>query len=138
MNVLPPLTACLFLLLMPSGSVSEPGPLEVPNPVEVWCGGDDGLTLKVCNAVEQAFRTAHDLPLLKAEENPKYKIVIPTNVDWKKERGRLQILYTVELQNADSKELGHFRGSCSESKVRACGIQILQRTRSLLTVIARQ
>ena len=110
------------------------GLLENPAPVEVWCGGDDGLTLKVCDAKEQAFKAAQDLPLRKEEESAKYKVVIATNVDWKKVQGRLQILYTIDLLNTDDNEVGRFKGLCWESKVGACGTQILEATRSPLIV----
>ena len=125
-------------LLIPSGSLAQRGTLEKPAPVEVWCGGDDGLTSKVCDATEQAFRAAQDFPLRKADETAKYKVVIATNVDWKKVRGRLQILYAIELRNMDDKEIGRFKGSCWESKVQACGTQILGSTRSLLITIVQE
>lgn len=129
---LTPFTTCAFFLLMTSGLLAQQGAVVVPSPVEVWCGGDDGLTQKVCGAAEQAFKSARDFPLRKAEGTAKYKVIIPSNVDWKKVHGRIQILFTVELQNADAREVGRFKGSCSESKVRLCGKQILQGTRSLL------
>ena len=128
----------MFLLLMPSASLAQPETIEKPAPVEVWCGGDDGLTQKVCDATEQAFRTVHDFPLRKAEQIAKFKVVIAPNVEWKKVQGRLQILYAIELRDTNDKEIGRFDGSCWESKVRACGTQILASTRSILVTIVRE
>jgi hypothetical protein len=87
------------------------------------------LTLKVGDATEQAFRAAQDFPLRKEGENTKYKVEIASNVDWKMVRGRLQIIYAVKLLNNEGKEIARFKHSCWESKVRACGTQILEGTR---------
>jgi len=125
----PILFAC-FWFLVPTVSLAQRGTLENTAPVDVLCNGDDGLTGKVCDSTKKAFSAARDFPLAKAGETAKYEIVIATNVRWKKVWGRIQILYEIELRSEGEKEIGRFKGTCWESKVRACGTQILESTRS--------
>lgn len=98
-------------------------------PVAMWCGSEDELTRKVCDAADRAFRAAKDLPLITTQERAMYTVTIAPNVTWKIAGKQVQIFYTVNLKSAEDKDLGTFNGSCWESKVKECGTQILETTR---------
>jgi hypothetical protein len=106
-----------------------------PRPVEVFCGGDDGLTSRLRDASEQAFNATSDLPLATTDRHAVYKVVIPTNVDWKQVGSRTKVLYTIEVLKVDDKKVGTFNGFCWESDIRRCGTQIVDGTRRLLATI---
>lgn len=106
-----------------------------PSPVEVFCGGDDGLTSRLCEASEQAFNATSDLPLATVDQHAVYKVVIPTNVDWKQVGSRTKVLYTVEVLKIDDEKVGTFKGSCWDPGIRRCGTQIVDRARKLLATI---
>ena len=119
-------------LVAPLRLLGQPAPAEMPTPVAVSCGGDDGLTLQVCDATEKAFKATSDLPLASKERPALYKIVIPTNVVWKGVGERTQVRYAVRVLTPADKEIGAFEGYCWETNVRSCGTQILENTRRLL------
>ena len=121
--------AFLFITLECIGqTVSE----TKASPVEVWCGGDDGLTSRLRDASEQAFNIASDLPLATKNRHAVYKVVIPTNVDWKQVGSRTKVFYKIEVLKMDDKRVGTFKGSCWDSDIRRCGTQIVDGTRKLL------
>ncbi|MGA8742654.1 MAG: hypothetical protein WB561_15825 [Terracidiphilus sp.] len=89
---------CMIALMIAAAGISGQSIASAnAKPVEVWCGGDDGLTTKVCDAAEQVFKAAPDLPLANKDLLLRYKIVIPTNVAWKEDGRRTEILYTVKV-----------------------------------------
>jgi hypothetical protein len=106
-----------------------------PSPVEVFCGGDDGLTSRLRDASEQAFNATSDLPLATTDRHAVYEVVIPTNVNWKQVGGRTKVLYTIDVLKMDDKKIGTFKGACWESAIRRCGTQIVDGTRKLLATI---
>jgi hypothetical protein len=98
----------------------------------VWCGGDDGLTSRLRDSTEQAFKARSDFPLATEGHRAIYKVLIPTNVGWKQVGSRTKILYTIRLLTMEDKSVGNFKGSCWESAVDSCGTQIVDRTVNLL------
>jgi hypothetical protein len=124
-------------LLIPPELSGQRTAQPTPQPVAVWCGGDDGLTSKLRDATEQAFKATRDLPLGTKDRHAVYKVLIPTNVDWKQVGSRTKVLYTIKLLTIDQKEVGSFKGSCWESSIGTCADQIVNRTRDLLSKMNR-
>jgi len=91
-----------------------------PTPVEVWRGGDDGLTSRFADAIETAFRTSSDFMLSSGKKPGTLVVTIPTNVSWKKIGNRTQVLYTVTFTPAASQQLGASMGSCWDDALSEC------------------
>jgi len=102
--------------------------------VEVWCGGDDNLTQGVCHAVYNECAASPDF-VMSSDETPGTLIVrIPTNVDWKEERGRTRVFYKVEFKSTNGKKLGTKKGSCWETEPGTCAAQIMKQAK----IVARK
>jgi len=99
---------------------------EMPIPVEVWCGGDDGLTLTLRDAMENAFKSSPDFQLNSGKKPGTLVVTIPSNVKWKQIGGRTQILYSVEFTSIQDQKLGSSTGSCWDDKVASCALKILK------------
>ena len=118
----------IFTLLIPIECLAQ----ATQHPVAVWCGGDDGLTSRLRDATERAFNATSDLPLATKERPAVYKVLIPTNVEWKQVGARTKVIYSIKLLTMDDREVGTFKGDCWESRINSCGIQIVDRARGLL------
>jgi hypothetical protein len=103
-----------------------------PTPVAVLCNGDDGLTARLCDAVKQIFNKSPDLTQDIANRPRVLRVVIPTNVKWKKVDGRLKVFYSIELSLSDKQNLGVSDGSCWDSRLNDCAQQILVETRNVV------
>lgn len=122
----------LVLILVSFGSICQKkGAPAKPTktPVEVWCGGDDGLTQGVCSSLATAFASSTDFDSSSDEEAGKLVVTIPTNVDWKEIRKRTQVFYTVEFTSANDKKLRTRKGSCWDNDFATCANQILVQAR---------
>ncbi len=98
--------------------------------VELWCGGDDDLTQRVCHAVGTEFESSPDFVF--SEEKPSALIItIPTNVDWKNRGQRTRVFYTVEFKTANEKLLARKKGECWEGDFKTCASQVLRHARSV-------
>ena len=97
--------------------------------VEVWCGGDDDLTRRVCHAVDSEFETSSDF--LFDEEKPGALIVtVAENVGWKQRGQRLRVFYIVEFTTANEKMLARKKGECWEGDFKTCASQVLMYAKS--------
>ena len=96
-----------------------------PIPVELWRVGDDGLTLRLGDALESAFKSSPDFTLSSGKKPGTLVVTIPTNVDWKQIGGRTQVLYTVEFSSAENQNVGASRGSCWDDEMAKCAAQIV-------------
>jgi hypothetical protein len=97
-----------------------------PTLVEVWCGGDDGLTIKLRDALENAFRSSPDFSPSSGKKPKTLIVSIPTNVDWKQVGRRTRVLYTVTFSSADNEKLGASSGSCWDNAFAKCAAQIVK------------
>jgi hypothetical protein len=98
--------------------------------IDLWVVGDDGLTLRLRDALEEAFQAAPDFTL-KGESDPQTLVVtIPKNVDWRKESGRTRVLFSVNFTSVDNRRLGSLRGSCWEDELATCAAQIIKNARA--------
>jgi len=94
--------------------------------VEVWCGGDDGLTTKLRDTLENAFKSSSDFRLSAGEKPGTLTVTIPSNVEWKLVGKRTQVLYTVKFSSADNRHLGSSAGSCWEDSLSKCASKIIR------------
>jgi hypothetical protein len=101
-----------------------------PTRVEVWAVGDDGLTLRLRDALEGAFRSSPDFTLSSGKKQGTLVVTIPTNVEWKKKAGRTKVLYTVKFTSIDDQNLGTSSGSCRENALTKCAAQIVTGAKS--------
>jgi hypothetical protein len=83
-----------------------------PMPVAVLCGGDDGLTSRLCAAIEHSFSKSSNFVVTDKGKERMLKVRIPTNVDWKKTGGRAKVFCAVEYLSIDDTMLGRGSGSC--------------------------
>ena len=94
--------------------------------VEVWCVGDDRLTVKLRDTLENAFKSSSDFRLSAGKKPGTLTVTIPSNVGWKLVGKRTQVFYTVEFASADSQHLGSSAGSCWEDALLKCASKIVK------------
>jgi|SRR5580700_747879 hypothetical protein len=103
-----------------------------PTLVEVWCVGDDGLTLGLRDALENAFKSSSDFQLSSGKKPGTLVVTIPTNVVWKQAKQadkRTKVLYRVEFASADDKTISKSTGSCWDDALTKCAAQIVKDAR---------
>jgi len=94
-------------------------------PVEVWGGADDGLTIRLRDALKDAFRSSADFYLSSGKKPGTLVITLPSNVGWKPVGGRTEVLYTAEFAS-DGQNLGGSTGSCWDDALAKCAAQIVK------------
>jgi hypothetical protein len=94
-------------------------------PVEVWGGGDDELTVRLRDALKDAFRSSSDFHLSSGERPGTLVITLPSNVGWKPVGGRTQVLYTAGFAS-EGQNLGGSKGSCWDDALAKCAAQIVK------------
>jgi hypothetical protein len=125
------LTFLLALLLTPEAHAAE---AHRPVRVEVWHVGDDGLTLKVSESIESAFRGTPTFSLAPADEGEMI-VTIPTNVRWKRSKAGVRIMSEVEFRTRKRVLLRRVSISCTESKVSVCAAQTVEVARNLASAL---
>jgi hypothetical protein len=130
------LISLLSLVIIPLfvvGTLQNKAPRSNPTrtPVEVWCGGDDDLTRRVCHAVDNQlsasseFTASDDVP-------PRTLIVtITENVRWKELGNRTKVYYRVAFTSRDDKKLGSSKGSCWNDNFEECGAQVVEKAKGV-------
>jgi hypothetical protein len=94
-----------------------------PTPVEVWTGGDDGLTQHLRDAVQSKFKASDFIP--SSGKKPGTLIVtIPTHAECTQNGTRTHVRYRVEFSSSDGVGIGKSSGSCWDDNVSACAAQI--------------
>lgn len=94
-------------------------------PVEVWRAGDDGLTVKVAEAIEQEININHRLRLSRGGQPGSLIILVPKNVAWKAMNQKTEVEYTVEYETLDKRRLGSSSGSCFDDALTLCANDIV-------------
>jgi len=113
----------LLVLISASGEVRKV-------PVEVWCVGDDGLTQKLRNALENRFEASPDFQLSSGKRPGTLVVTIPSNVPWKQVKGRTRVVYNVDFTSVDGLKLGRSNGECWGSDVGKCAEHIVADAKS--------
>jgi hypothetical protein len=93
-------------------------------PVEVWGGADDGLTIRLRDALKDALRSA-DFYLSSGNKPGTLLITLPSNVGSKQVGGRTQVLYTAEFAS-EGQNLGGSKGACWDDALAKCAAQIVK------------
>ena len=97
-------------------------------PVEVWVGGDDGLTIRLADAVEEALKASPRFTYVERGSVPDaLRLGLPGHVTWAKVDGRVRVKYRVELERRGQKLAGA-EGGCWESELQRCALAILRTT----------
>jgi hypothetical protein len=126
------ITAIAICALLQVCEVSSAGaPSKTRMGFDVRCDGDDGLTSRLCDSVDVAFRSSQDFTEDSTAQSIQLIVTIPTNVNWKKVGGRTQVFYSVEFSSADGKLIGSSTGNCLDGKLANCAYQILNKARSV-------
>ncbi|MBZ5552407.1 MAG: hypothetical protein LAO21_06780 [Acidobacteriia bacterium] len=94
--------------------------------VEVWSGGDDGLTLRLKDTLEKAFKSSSAFALSSGKKPGTLIVTIPTHVGWKQKGKRTQVLYTVEFTSVDNQPLGTSTGSCWDDALTKCAARVVK------------
>jgi hypothetical protein len=96
-----------------------------PMRVEVWRGGDDGLTSRLADAMEDAFKHSHRFVLSSGNLPGTLIASIPTNVPWKEVNGKTRVLYTIDFTDVHSKKMGQSTGQCWDDQLQKCADAIV-------------
>lgn len=100
-----------------------------PTLVEVWCGGDDGLTIRLRDAVEHAFSTSPDFQMSSGKLPGTLLVTIPTHVEWKRTGKKTRVLYKVDLSVVGGKDFGKRTGACWDNDLQNCSRSIVKDAR---------
>jgi len=98
--------------------------------VEVWCGSDDGLTLRLRDTLEGAFKSSPDFALSNGGKPGTLVVTIPTNVRWKQIGKQTQVYYAVKFSSADNRKIGTSTGSCWDGDLQKCAARIVRNARA--------
>ena len=112
------LEACATL---PAASVSAANAV----PVEIVTGGDDGLTLRLADAVRHKFERSALFALAPAGTLNVRSVGIPTHVGWEKAGGRTRVSYLLRLERAGRK-VAESGGTCWETELEVCAREIVK------------
>jgi hypothetical protein len=89
--------------------------------VEVRRNGDDGLTNRLGDALEEAFRRSPDFTLSFKENQDTLIVTIPKNVDWKLVGERTKLLSKVEFSSSENDQiLGISTVTCWDDMLTKC------------------
>src|SRR5579862_2427639 len=94
-------------------------------PVEVWSGGDDGLTMKLRDTVENGFKSSSAIHLSTGKQPGTLVVTIPSNVKWERVGNRTRVVYTVAFTSVGNQHLGSSAGACWENELSKCASKIV-------------
>jgi hypothetical protein len=118
-----PLTIrAVFALLAASVAVSGCATATARSsvPVEVWRGGDDGLTVRFADALEAALTQSPAFTPSTSGQPAMLVAEIPTNLEWTRAGGDIQVHFVVNFRRADSRLLRTSSGTCWEARLDIC------------------
>ncbi len=122
----------LAALLGCARSTEGPGSSAAPRRIDLRSGGDDGLTVRFRDALEDAIRDDHDFVLALGNEARTPSTVVATidgHLRWKTVESRTQVSYKIKIEGPTEKSLGSIEGSCWEDELSACATQALAELR---------
>jgi hypothetical protein len=93
--------------------------------VEVWTGGDDGLTQRLTNSVRNEFRQSAHFILAPASTPNSLRVTIPTHVNWEEVGDRMRVTYRVVFDTAEGR-MGERSGVCWDDDLRACARMVVE------------
>lgn len=93
-------------------------------PIEVWSGGDDGLTQRFRVAVERTFESSAEFALSTGKKPGTVVATIPTHVQWVKQGSRTQLQYELQFTSIDESRVGDSKGRCWEDELANCTARV--------------
>jgi len=115
----------LLSLLLSAHPLAESQRSTTPLAVEVWTGGDDGLTQRLAEVVKKEFRASSRFVLADAgTDGGALRVIIPTHVDWREVGPRTRVTYRLELER-DGRRIALSGGACWEVELRQCARQVV-------------
>ena len=97
--------------------------------VEFWHVGDDVLSERLAEQVENAFQQSPYFTISSGKKPGTLVVTIPTNVDWREKAGRTRVHYQVNFTSTDNRRIGSSQGLCWDSALADCASQIVRRAR---------
>lgn len=120
----PSLVILITAAMITTACVGAPS-LAKSVPVEVWRGGDDGLTSRFADALESAFRGSSAFVLSEGKKPGTLIVTIPSNVGWKQIGSRTEVHYSVTFTDTSSQAFGVSKGACWEDQLSKCAVHVL-------------
>ena len=99
------LLAVIILQSVVSVCVANDGTPTTRTFVDVRANGDDVLTQRLAEALEEAFRRSPDFTVVSKAEKNTLGLTIPTNVNWRKVGKRTNVLTPVEFSSDDTNKI---------------------------------
>lgn len=124
MQAWPPLLLLLWSAQPSMADAQVAPPPAAPLAVEVWTGGDDGLTQRLADAVREEFRASPRFRMVVGRSGA-LRVIIPTHVGWRDIGTRTRVTYRLELERG-GRRTAVAGGACWEADLRVCARQILQ------------
>jgi hypothetical protein len=100
--------------------------------VQVWTGGDDGLTQRLADVVRDEFSKSSIFTLASMPAPNSLTVTIPTNVDWEEVGGRARVIYKVRFERGHH-VVSETGGVCWEDDLRNCARRVVEKATSALT-----
>jgi hypothetical protein len=113
------------MLLVPAAGAPQPEPPKPRVPVLVQLTGDDGLTQKLSDSLEQGLRKHPRLRLASTAGEAVVTIRSESNVGWDKLSGRLVVIYTLYIDKGEPAD-EPITGICYEIGMAKCVKDILR------------
>jgi hypothetical protein len=96
------LSVIVFLL---AAAMAAMAATTTSTPVDIRCSGDDGLTQRVCAAIEDKFRLSTDFALDIEGKSGILIINIPTNVHWEQVGKKMKVSTRFSSQHGKTEKL---------------------------------
>lgn len=112
-------------LVLIAGCATAPPSVHARTAVEIWRGGDDGLTLHFFEALEARFAKSAQFFLVQGAEPSALIVTIESNLHWKNEGGRLKASYRVSFTDSRLQRLGGVQGECWEDDFDRCADSVV-------------
>ena len=106
-------------------------------PVELWTGGDDGLTQKFAGSLHNAVAASSTLENTGVGHGA-LRMEIPTHLYWKKAQERTHFQYVVILVDAHGRYVGSSIGGCWESDMDNCATRVVADASTAWTIHRRR
>lgn len=116
--------ACLSLAVLVAS------PALAATPVEVWKGGDDGLTNRAFAALEKAFDDAPDFTRALVGDST-VKVAITNNLAWRTSGDVVHVTAPYQISRTLTTPLVG-EATCTEATLPVCAEKILRATRKYL------
>ena len=123
-------TAFSLMLMAICGGCSTVLPHNVaqatkPTSVEIFTGGDDGLTQRLAEAIRSEFKQSGRFTLGVPSSADTLRVTIPTHVGWQDVGGGTRVTYQLRLDRGGRK-LVESGGTCWEKELHVCARTVVK------------